>query len=431
MNSSNTIADNLPATGHDRYEYILKYEWSNIQIQAVVSFAQYLDATVLKRAVRLSLDAEPVLGCRFIEDEKAPYWQRFADIDKMSWFELDQNVSKVEAVEQFLKQPFACEGQSLNVRLIRSEDGDTLCVKICHACSDVAGLKEYLELLALIYSRLQEDPAYKPAPHAEGRRDQKHYFEALGIDEPIALFDPQAHFVPPTWAFPHHGREVQHMQIAMRRIFDEAFGRIVRYGKTHNVTINDIILTAFFRSMFELLEPPIEKDMAVCVTIDLRQAFEGSPDQAICNLSVGMYPQVSRLADESFAGTLKRVSTSMEGLKTAQAALYDAVGLEVWGYTDFSEVRTQLHSLIQWLVQMGKSHPLLSNMGIINPLIFGKLLARDAYLVTPVIYAPGFMLGVSTYNRALTLEVSYCEPAHRREDVEAFMDLMEKELSSL
>lgn len=41
------------------------------------------------------------------------------------------------------------------------------------------------------------------------------------------------------------------------------------------------------------------------------------------------------------------------------------------------------------------------------------------------------MMGVSTYNRTLTLEVSFYEPSHRKEEVEAFMDLMEKELNSL
>ncbi|WP_160328949.1 hypothetical protein [Syntrophomonas wolfei] len=48
-----------------------------MQIQAVITFDQHLDTEVLKAAVMLSLDAEPVLGCRFVEDEKRPYWQRF------------------------------------------------------------------------------------------------------------------------------------------------------------------------------------------------------------------------------------------------------------------------------------------------------------------------------------------------------------------
>lgn len=123
----------LPVNGHDRFEYLLKYLSSNIQIQAVITFNQCLDADILEKAVRLSLDAEPVLGCRFVEDEKQPYWQRFESPDEIPWFEFAQNNNKEEAADQFLKRPFAHEEQQVNVQLIRAEEGDTLCIKISHA----------------------------------------------------------------------------------------------------------------------------------------------------------------------------------------------------------------------------------------------------------------------------------------------------------
>jgi len=421
----NEIPNILPVNGHDRFEYILKYE-----IQAVTTFDQRLDADILKKAVRLSLDAEPVLGCQFIVDDKQPYWQRFESPDEMQWFEFVQEDDKKEATQQFLKSNFAFDGQQVNVRLIRTEDGDTICVKLSHACSDSAGLKEYLDLLAGIYSNLQEDSGFKPKPN-QGRRDQKHYFDALGIKEPLALFDPQAQGLPPTWAFPHHGVEKKEMHIAMRRFRDEAFDRILNFGKNRKVTITTVILTALYRSMFELLKPPIEDEMGICVTVDLRKAFIGSPDQAICNLSVGIYPRIPRVEEESFSETLKRVSSSIEVLKNDQAGLSDAIGLEVWGFIDYSQTLSQMQAIIQWTVETGKSHPLLSNVGVINPLQFGQIVATDAYIITPIVVPPGFMLGISTYHNTLTLEVSFCEPSHRTEDVEAFMDLMEKELSSL
>ncbi|PKM78140.1 MAG: hypothetical protein CVU90_03710 [Firmicutes bacterium HGW-Firmicutes-15] len=423
--SENRIPNTLPVNGQDRFEYILKYE-----IQAVTTFDQHLDVDILKKAVRLSLDAEPVLGCRFIEDEKQPYWQRFERPDEMQWFEFVTKDNKKEATQQFLKSPFTHDGQQVNVRLIRTEDGDTLCIKISHACSDAAGLKEYLDLLAGIYSNLQKNSIFKPNPN-QGRRDQKHYFDALGVKEPLALFDPQAQVLPPTWAFPHHGVEKKEMHIAMRRFRDGAFDRIVNFGENRKVTITSVILTALYRSMFELLKPPIGEEMGICVTVDLRKAFIGSPDQAICNLSVGIYPRITRVEEESFTETLQRVSSSIEVLKNDRAGLLNAIGLEVWGTIDYSQTLSQMQAIIQWTVETDKSHPLLSNVGVINPLQFGQIVATDAYIVTPIVVPPGFMLGVSTYNKTLTLEVSFCEPSHRTEDVEAFMDLMEKELSSL
>lgn len=429
MGMVNEIPDILPANGHDRSNYIPKRFNSNMEINAVVSFDQSLDEDVLKKAVRLSLDAEPVLGCRFIEDEQ-PYWRRFEEPDEIMWFEFVKSDNKQEAAGRFLKSTFAHDGQQIKVRLIRSRDKDTLCVKISHACSDAAGLKQYLEILAGIYSKLQENGGFKPMPNQD-RRDQKHYFDAMGVAEPLALFDPYTYFVKPTWAFPHHALEYEEMSISIRRINDEAYDRIKEFAKTQGVTVNTTLATAFVRSLFELVKPPVGEEMAICVTIDLRGTYTSDTNQAVCNMSVSILPKISRIEKESFKGTLKRVSYSIDELKRTRAHILNAVALEVLGSIDFSKALGQMEGIFQWINKTRKSHPILSNMGIINTLKFGQIIAADAYLVTPTSGAPAFLLGASTYNKTLTLDVSYYRPAHKKEDIEKFMDLMEKELSSL
>lgn len=421
----------IPATVIDRTGYLLKYGYYNMQIQMVVTFAQYLDTDVLKKAVRLSLDAEPVLRCQFIEDDKQPYWQPFDNPDQIQWFEFVQNDSKQAAIEQFLKSPFYNEEQMLSVRLIRVNDNDILCVKIAHACSDAAGLKQYLLLLAEIYSNLLKDSRYKPEPNTKRRLDQKSYFEALGIKNPLALLDPNDQPLPATWAFPFYGTESKEINISIRRFAGESFDRIRAYGKAHAVTINTIILTSFFRSMFQLLNPPAGDDREICVTMDLRRFFKTNPAQDICNLAVIIAARTCRVEQESFLETLKRVSKTMDELKHAHLELSEAVKTEAQAAIEFS----QLHALFQaarpMLIESGKVSPTLGNTGIINPLQFGQIIANDAYLVPPASNAPGFMLAVSTYDRTLTLSSSYYSPSTRTEDVEAFMELMEKELSSL
>lgn len=427
----NSIPDKFPANGQDIFNYIAKYGTSNTLIQAVIEFDKWLDVDMLKRAVRLSLDAEPVLGCRFIEEEQSAYWQRFENLDEIQWFSFEKDDNKREAAERFLKNIFAFEGQQVYVQLIRSGIGDTLCVKVNHSCSDGAGVKEYLQLLAKIYSKLKEDSNFQPIPNLEGRRDQKHYFDVLGIRQPLTLFNPQAEMLPPTWAFPHHGIELKEMHISMCRFCDNAFDRIKAFSKAHGVTINTIILTAYFRSLFKLVTPPVGEDMEVYVTIDLRRAFEGKNAQAICNLSAFMNARTYRVEDESFIETLKRVSEVIEGLKNGQADLPGAVVMEALGAIDFSKAAGFLQAARQQAVDTGKSSPLLSNMGVINPLYFGQMVAKDAYMVTPTMYAPGFMMSASTYNRTLTLEVSFYEPSTSKKEVEACLEYIEKELRSL
>jgi len=421
----------MPATVVDRIGYLLKYGYYNMQIQAVITFDQHLDTDVLKKAVRLSLDAEPILRCQFIEDDKQPYWQPFANPDEIQWFEFVQNDSKPAAIEQFLKSPFYYEEQMLSVRLIRVNDNDILCVKIAHACSDAAGIKQYLHLLAQIYANLLKDSRYKPEPNTKRRLDQKSYFEALGIKDPLALLDPNDQPLPATWAFPFYGVEAKEINISLRRFAGESFDRIRAFGKAHSVTINTIILTSFFRSMFQLLNPPAGDDREICVTMDLRRFFKTEPSRDICNLAVVIVARTCRVEQESFLETLKRVSKTMDELKHAQVELSEAVKTEAQGAIEYS----QLHSLFQaarpMIIETGKASPTLGNTGIINPLQFGQITANDAYLVPPTNNVPGFMLAVSTYDRTLTLSTSYYGPSHRTEDVNALLDFMEKELRSL
>lgn len=433
---ANLLEDGIPAripvTGFDRICYLLKYGNYNMQIQAVITFHKHLDTDVLKKAVRLSLDAEPVLRCQFIENDKQPYWQPFENPDEIEWFEYVQSDSKQVAIEQFLKSPFYFEEQILRVQLIRSHDNDTLCVKISHACSDAGGLKQYLQLLAQIYSSLLKDSRYKPEPNTKRRLDQKSYFEALGIKDPLALLDPHAQPLPPaTWAFPYQGFESKETHTSMRRFAGESFDRIRAFGKTHAVTINTILLTSFFRSMFQLLNPPAGDNREICVTMDLRRSFETDPSQDICNLSVTIASGIYRVEEEAFLGTLKRVSKSIDELKNAQIELSQAILIEAQEAIEYSQLRAGFQAARPQILEAGKLSPTLTNTGIINPLQFGEISACDAYLVPPTVYVPGFLLGASTYNRTLTLLVSYCEPSHRTEDVNTLMDHMASELNSL
>ena len=61
----------LPAPMWDQMQYLIR-KVSDQQIRAVIQFDGNVDQEVLRKAVRLSLDVEPVLGCRFVERDPHP-----------------------------------------------------------------------------------------------------------------------------------------------------------------------------------------------------------------------------------------------------------------------------------------------------------------------------------------------------------------------
>lgn len=436
MIKQNEIPKQYEATGQDCFNYVAKYGTSNIQIQAVIALKEPVDEVRLKEAIRLSIDMEPVLGCRFVENEKKAYWERFENIEEIPWFTYEEREDQDKALDSFLKAPMGLGGQQqVEVKLIKSGAGTTvqkniIGIKVNHACADAGGVKQYLYLLSELYTKLYENPEYKPTLEA-GRRDQKYYFDTLGINEPMSLFDPKKTGSHPTWAFPYHGLELTKMHIALNRFKGERFKAIKAFAKEKGVTINTLLLTAFYRSMFEILKPEIGEKMEVYVTTDLRKFIPEGKKQDICNLSSMMTPRIERIDGEPFEKTLRRVDENMTALKKEDGGLPAAITMEAIGVIDYSHCLQVLQGGRQQAVESKKSSPLLSNVGVIAPLKFGEGYAEEAYIITPSLFAPGFMLGVSSYNDVLTLVASFYEPSTSKEDVEKLFSIIKEELENI
>ncbi len=59
---ASAIPATYPTNGQDWFNYSTA---SNCLVQAVLRFEQELDIQILREAVRLSVDIEPILGCQF------------------------------------------------------------------------------------------------------------------------------------------------------------------------------------------------------------------------------------------------------------------------------------------------------------------------------------------------------------------------------
>lgn len=197
------IPDVLPANGHDIYNYVARYGIGNYQIQAIMKLDSILDFNKLSKAVRLSVDEELVFGCRFVEGNP-PYWKRMENIDEVVFCTFEEVVDVNEAVQSFLDSPLCMDTDPMvKVKLIRSGQYDTLCIKLNHACCDATGTKEYIQLLSEIYSRLDfEDGVFIPTPKVRSRKDQDRLLKELGIENPDSVWIPGSDMSIPTWAFP-------------------------------------------------------------------------------------------------------------------------------------------------------------------------------------------------------------------------------------
>jgi NRPS condensation-like uncharacterized protein len=429
----------LPVNGHDLYNYFARYRLGNFQIEMVLELNGKLDFRKLSKAVRLSVDAEPVFGCRFIEADP-PFWRRLDYIDETMLCSMENTENPDEAVKRFLESHLDMDNDPMvKAKLIRSDEKDTLCIKVNHACCDATGTKEYVQLLSDIYSRLDDEKGvYVPQPTVRTRRDQDRLFEALGIKDPEASFIPGSDALVPTWKFPWKYDREHFTRVEVCKLPDGQLDIISNYAVTKGATVNDLILTAFYRAMHKMDTPIYDVPMEIPVTVDLRRYLPDHKTEAIRNFSGSVTTRLFMIENEPFPETLSRVMAVMNEIKKDNPGLQSAIGLELVEKMSYKDLCTYFQAiphysdvLIKYIKFYGdRCLPVLSNVGYISRSLikFGQVDVTGAYMIPPNVAAPALLLMPSSYNGVMTLAVSYYGSLVERSDIQRLLKFIRDEL---
>jgi len=265
----------------------------NQQIHCVITFDGQLDARALRCALRALMHVEPELACRFSVRGGKAYWEHRDDIDQIEFLRVEYSQSPDVEVKQYAAMHMLAERDPLvQALLIRSDHGDTLCVKVNHMISDAAGVKKAVALLAELYTRYLADPDYQPP---EGSfRERGGSWDLMkkagllrtlkGIPTGIPLF--------PKFQLPHPEKDEEGGEYAIRIIGARQFRKIKSGSKERGATVNDVLLTAFFRSLCRTLHPPRDVPLPVQVSVDLGYLFEENEISPVCNLCGAIYTAV-------------------------------------------------------------------------------------------------------------------------------------------
>ena len=422
------IPQTITASACDTLNYLLRYG-TDQQVNFVFHLNGKIDEQVMRRAVRLTLDAEPVLGSRFIKNVKKPYWERREDLDNPDFFKVIKSKDPTLKSNEFiLSQIDPSVDPVIQIRVYRNGN-DSLVIKSDHSVMDGGGFYDYLNLLCSIYNNLLLNPYYCVDPNLKNDRCLSQVLKHYNFYKKIKSFAKEGSFNP-TWSFPAEGVGKTKRTFTLKKFSAERFLKIKQYGKEHNATINDMFLTAFFRGLFKLQKPKIGSNMIVSVPTDLRQLLPEKKAETIANLVSSTFVQVKYLPDETFEDTLKQISQQMKKKKEIYFGLGYMFLIRNIFRIRFSFLERIVRRMYKRLVRKGKMHPILTNVGKIDhqKRTFGDVEIIDGYLVTPVNWTPSFSMGISSYNNKLTLSVGFCEDSYSREKVEHFLELIDQEL---
>ncbi|PEK73243.1 condensation protein, partial [Bacillus pseudomycoides] len=192
-------------------------------------------------------------------------------------------------------------------------------------------------------------------------------------------------------------------------------------------------MTAYFRTLsrFTVYAEPRTAEKMIGLTIDLRRYLPNHTTGAICNLSGMEMPVIKMEDNESFNQTLARVKQSMDKIKSQNPGLSSAAGMELLAGIKLSAVKEMYKQQYEQALQMGMALPLLTNFGVIadEPIKFGEVQAEDGYMTSPIMYAPFFTMGASSYNGRLTFTIGYHTPDTSKEKVDQFLESVVNQLS--
>ncbi|WP_212936940.1 condensation domain-containing protein [Bacillus hominis] len=420
-------------TPQDRMNYLLGLYAADQQINAVLYFPVGISKEILEQSVRITLQLQPVLNSRFVEND-IPYWEEHSSATNSPiclFTEGNDQELEIMAID-FIKEPGdRIHGPMVQTKLLRGTTTDVLVVKLSHLCSDGAGVKEYINLLGAIYTQLSlgqsKDQIIKEFGEGnEGFRDQSHVFKYAGISDIKSAYRPNQEQQASLWSFPSQSNKNKSPQMSVRRLSHEQSLRLTQWTKAQQATLNDVIMTAYFRalSQFTVYAEPRTAEKMIGLTIDLRRYLPNYTTGAICNLSGMEMPVIKMEDDESFNQTLVRIKQSMDKIKSQNPGLSSAAGMELLAGMKLSVVKEMYSQQYEQALQMGMALPLLTNFGVIadEPIQFGEVQAEDGYMTSPIMYAPFFSMGASSYNGRLTFTIGYHTPDTSKEKVDEFLE---------
>lgn len=378
------------------------------QLGVAVEFESHLDHARLARAVRLLADAEPVLGCRFVSAAVPPRWDRVEDLDELPLCVVRESSDFATDSAAFVAEPLdPAVGPQLAACVLKGSARDAVVLVLSHLAVDGTALKQGAYLLGEIYRRLERDPDWRPAPN-DGARSTEPIIHATKIVDRFKALRPEELFPPTEWGVRGTRREGTPMYV-WHNVEPTTLRKLVQYARTHEATVDDLVLTAYYRSLYAALKPAAMGKTPVQLSCDLRGLLPKGTRTALANLSASWFIDAPVESGEPFVETLRCVAEQTAAWKSSGASAQKAIGI---GLADRLNRKKGLDALQKQVeasaskLGHGTGYPVFTNIGTIDEerLDFGAgLHATSAYLFGPIAFPSGFVLTASTFRDCLRL----------------------------
>jgi NRPS condensation-like uncharacterized protein len=370
-----------------------------------IDFEGRLDEGVLAKAVECSCATLPLIACGF---DAAPWaWHRWVPRREAA----REVLRVVEAQGRLEEEAHRAFGGSLDIErgpqlrlvLIRDAQRDSLCVLINHMLCDATGFKQYVGVLARLYSRLAEALEPSPPPFCPKR----------------SIWPVMRGFTPKEWlqavcAKPKavEGRvegslqgsgpagEESPFEILTASVPAEGFARIRVAAKARGFTVNDVFLGALGLAWHRMTGT---RTLVLPCSLDMRRFAPPQAPIGITNLASTCICYAEVPPEGTIEDIMMQVVDEMSAYRGGIPGLRQLIRWAVFSrLISLSKMDAEVFATFDRCDVLSSS-----NMGVIDEecVSFAAVPVQAAYLLLSTIPAPAFTVGMSTFRNTPTFSL--------------------------
>lgn len=412
----------------DKLQFLFKvYRFNDHQLHCIMKFDNKVKKDVMKKALTLMFKVVPILGSAFVEDSVEPYWEKvevsnFKDILTIVKNEEDFNKFITSRTNEFT-------GPQMKACIFDSRK-DSLAIIMNHMICDAAGFKEYMYLLCDLYSKLMKDFNYVPDNLFNGDRSLKRINQELSLKDKVnvLLLQNKESNKSMNHKFPlSQGKDVNPF-IVTNKISQIRFLTIKEYCKKNKVTVNDVVLAAFYRVLYKTLGLDNSSELNIPIMVDMRRNLKVKNMDAICNLTSTAITHIDYDGKENFNVTVIKVNKDMNLKKTRFIGFNGFVKLSlIFRIFKYNKIKNTMKNLFK--------NPLIgmTNIGILDSkkLSFEGTSINEAFMCGSIKYKPYFQVALTSFKDTITFSTNLYGNSEDKKIIEEFLNLLVGELPNI
>ena len=409
----------------DQVQFLFEVtKFNDHQLHCVINFDGKINKDIIKRAIILMLDVVPILGSKYVTDKGHPYWESANNSSYKDVIIFTNN--EVEFKSFITSKTNEFTAPQMKACLLTSAK-DSLAIIMNHMICDAADFKEYLYLLSDLYSKLVKDPSYLPDYVIDGDRSLKKINNQFKLKDKVRalVLQNKESNKNSSYKFPMSEEKETKPFILTHKIPKDRYLIIKDYYKKYNVTLNDVVLAAYYRVLYNVLGLDSRSDFNIPIMVDMRRNLKDRKVDTLCNLASTVITHIDYNISDNFYDTLVKVNKEMNLKKSKFIGLNGFIKLSIIFRMFDYKTRNKL-------MERALKNPLIcmTNIGILDSkkLQFEGGSIDEAFMCGSIKYKPHFQLALSSFKDSITFSVNLYGGSKDKETIEHFFYLLDKEL---